>query len=225
MNNLSSIKAIIFDWDDTKVSTFHTCFDLFNNYAQKKSLPPISLEQLKQHWGKPVQGILSGLWEKEDGHLLTTDFLLFQRKTKFIPQPFSYTLQTVLTLKTQGYLLGVLSSSPRITIQDTIKTYLPELSDQYVFIHGSEDTPVHKPNPKVFDIALEQLLKRNITGKEVIYVGDGLNDFLAAKSRGLAFIAVTSGFTLKNEFQQYGLKEEYILPSLESLPQLLQHRI
>ena len=65
------------------------------------------------------------------------------------------------------------------------------------------------------------LKKFNFKKNEILYVGDSIYDYLAAKRAGLKFVAVLTGFHKKNDFNKLGLKNKNILKSIKYLPKWL----
>ena len=138
----------------------------------------------------------------------------------FAARPIDGVSETIRKLKAGDFILGVVSSGPRQGI-DGSRQHYQFLSDTHLFIHGAEDLLVLKPDPGVFDQAFAILGQLGIHQQETIYVGDGLNDYQPCRARGLTFIAVTSGFTSKEQFFKEGLPEELILESFNQLPKFL----
>lgn len=69
-----------------------------------------------------------------------------------------------------------------------------------------EDTAFHKPDPGVFELALFWLAQEGIQPHEVLYVGDHLNDMIAAQGSGIKFIGVGTGLISIEKFQEYQVK-------------------
>jgi phosphoglycolate phosphatase-like HAD superfamily hydrolase len=70
-------------------------------------------------------------------------------------------------------------------------------------LQTSSDTLVHKPDPKVFEPILHALARDGIT-TDILYVGDALMDYYAARDAGLSFIGVTTGSTDERQFRDAG---------------------
>ncbi len=99
---------------------------------------------------------------------------------------------------------------------------------QFDFMQALEDCIidghlVYKPDPRVFDRALELADKKGIAKKNIIYVGDDLRDFQAASGAGLGgFVGVLTGAATKKQFIAAGLSEENIIKSIRKLPRWLE---
>ena len=221
MERLRDTKAVLADWDDTKVSTFHSVAELYTGFARSEQLQIPTVEDIIPHWGKPIKKIIGGVWLDMDPEHLKSRFWGYFDQTDFTITPFTGTRDTIFKLKEMGFVLGIVSSSARRVIDKTLERYLHLPPDTYAFIQSSEDTDVHKPDPRVFDPAFERLNELGISEEQTIYVGDGLNDMEAATSRGILFVAVTTGLTTAEEFMDRGVVKDLILVSFNELPSLL----
>ena len=115
------------------------------------------------------------------------------------------------------YKIGIVTASGKeVVISDLTMLDFP--IDQFFYIQTSEDTDVHKPDPKVFEPILQKLQEAGVTKGEIVYVGDGLRDFYAARDAGIRFIGITHGTTSKYSFEQEGAE---VVDSLEDVSDLI----
>lgn len=214
-------RAIILDWDDTVVATFNGVLDLHQKFAANRG-EVIDLElRLKKAWGKPLKEIFAELHPNDKWEIIEREYFDFVEQVDYTGQPFGYALEALKKLKSQGLLLGVVTSSPRKGLDRTLTRYIPDSSELFEFIYSGDECLHHKPDARVFDLAFRDLERLGIKAGEVYFVGDGMSDYLAAKARRIKFIGLLSGFTTQEQFQEAGLKESQILPSLEQLPAFL----
>jgi phosphoglycolate phosphatase-like HAD superfamily hydrolase len=114
--------------------------------------------------------------------------------------------------------VGVVTSAPAwYAEQDLDRLKFPVRSFQ--FVHGEENAPFHKPDPRVFDAGLAELDGVGIAPSEVTYVGDMLVDMQAADTAGLSFIAVTTGVMTESEFRAAGATR--VISNLDEVPALI----
>jgi len=93
-------------------------------------------------------------------------------------------LAVVEALLAKGIAVGVVTSIlGHMAKKDLTATGFPV--EKFFLIQGSDDVPVHKPDPHVFDHALGLLKAKGIASNETLYVGDALMDFYAARDAGL----------------------------------------
>ena len=76
-----------------------------------------------------------------------------------------------------------------------------------------------KNNNENITISRKEKLKLN--PKEILYIGDSIFDYIAAKKAGFKFMAVTTGYYTSKDFQKKGLKKHYILSSLRGVERCL----
>lgn len=113
-----------------------------------------------------------------------------------------------------GLKLGVVSNFDK-----RLETILMscDLSSHFHFLITSEDASVAKPNPLIFEQALQ---KCGVSAAEVAHVGDHYTkDYLASRAVGI------HGFLLDrdNKYDKSDIvPKEHCLSSLEELPLLLQ---
>ena len=140
----------------------------------------ITDEQIKKYWGIPFQPMLSGIFSEID----TYDAILkhYIETSKNFPMKAHSGATEAINLLKKHYLIAALTSSSKSLIFKDLQDAKFNLKDFY-FIQTSEDTSFHKPDPKVFIPVEEKLEKKGIAPKDIVYVGDGLRDFTAAKKQ------------------------------------------
>ncbi len=123
-------------------------------------------------------------------------------REKYPTEAYEDTVSVLHELK-KKYLLGLISSkSIRYLNIDLEIAGIAE--DLFFIIQIEDDTKVYKPDPYVFDFALNKLRKENIKNSEVLYIGDRLTDYKAAKDAGLQFYGLANITTNKEEFKKQG---------------------
>ncbi len=221
MDRLVEVRAVIFDWDDTKVQTYPALCRLYPAFASTLGLPPPTPETISNHMGVSLPNMLALFWPDVDRETIFKQFMEYSDVMQPCFEPFEDTL-AVTTLLKEKYVLGVVSSGPRIGIERAIERHLKLPLDTYRFIHGADECKYHKPDPRVFDEAFDILKQDGITEEQSIYVGDNIKDYHAARGRGLRFVPVISGFTSREKFIAAGVPESLIIPGIRGLPTLLR---
>lgn len=227
LKRFKKVKAIISDWDDTKVSTRPKIVEIVDNFAESLGVEKPGEEGLLKFWGQSVEEIVYGLFGKHLPHLSSQE-LLEQYEANvpsdYSPYPIVGVEKAVLDLRQMGYVLGIVSSGPSKGIIRDIKLHYPLLDGLYSFLHGREDTPKRKPNPEVFDPAFNDILyPLGISEKQTVYVGDFHGDFDAALARGLLFLAIADNDKTKKWFLDKGLAEELIFSSFTQVPKFFEN--
>jgi phosphoglycolate phosphatase len=214
---MSRVKAIIFDWDDTIVSSFDHLVLFHQEVARQLGWPPITNEQIKAVWGKPFEELIQALWPTHD----SKDFDMAYRQhilNETLPE-IEGAVTAIAKLKS-SFLFGVLTAAPRFEVEHFMN-HLGLNKGDFFAIQAAGESQYHKPDPRVFGPLISWLQERNISKSEILYVGDSLSDFQAARHAGLQIIGVVTGSTSREQFQIAGLRAEKILGSIAELPESL----
>lgn len=214
---MDTFRAVIFDFDDTLVASRAAKWLVHQTYAAERFGLEITDDDMRRIWGRPFQEILTELY----GDLAKTEQLLEELvivRSRFPLAAFDGAGEALHQLARAGITLGIITSSFGDLVRHEMRTAaLP--ADIFGFIHGADECRSHKPDPAVFDNALELLSERGIDRSQTVYVGDMLLDHEAALGAGVSFVAVTTGVVSHEEFAGAGV--EHILTSVSELPSLL----
>lgn len=195
------IKAIVFDLDDTLLETQQTKFAALKYAGDKFYGQDITDETLKANWGKPFLEFIGLVFNQ-----IELPEVIAQKYKSILPQfhnrAYQGTLQAINELSI-NYQLGIVSSASKsIILDDLDSANIPK--EKFVFIQGSEDTPVHKPNPEVFNPIIKYLESLGTNSTEILYIGDMITDYQAASGAGLQFLGFANRTTTKAEFDEFG---------------------
>lgn len=197
-------KAIVFDFDDTLVESRMAKWAQHTHVAKNFYNVDLTEEKILEHWGKPIHIMAPELYENSDTWENIYPKLLLTKKN-FPKKLYEQSLKVITELLDKSIKIGILSATTRKDIVEDLKKFNFPV-ERFSFIQGAEDTAVHKPNPKVFLPAFEQLQKEGIDLKDVVYAGDSLDDMRAATEAGIDFIAVTTGLYSAHDFRKNGAK-------------------
>lgn len=214
---MNSVKAIIFDWDNTIVNSFD-CLVVFHlEVGQKLGWPPVTIEQIRAAWSKPFEELIQALWPTYDSKqfdMAYREYILNQT----IPE-ISGAVTAITQLK-HTFLLSIVTGAPRYEVEHFLRHIgLNEID--FFMIQASGEAKYHKPDPRVFAQLITRLHKRNINEDEILYVGDSTSDFYAARDANLQFIGVLTGSTTRQQFRSAGVDDMMILTSIAKLPKKL----
>ncbi len=226
LERFKGVKAVIADWDDTKVNTRPKIVEIVDNFADILEVERPGESGLLEFWGQSVEEIIHGLFGRHRPQLSSREILdqyIASVPTDYCPYPINGVEQAVLRLQTMGYIQGVISSGSRNDILRAIQLHYPALDGVYVFIHGRQDTPKRKPHPEVFDLAFnDHLYPMGITEAQTVYVGDFHGDFDAAQARGLLFLGIVDNEKAKDWFLKRGLDEQLMFSSFTQVPDFFE---
>lgn len=210
-------KAIIFDFDDTLVES------RLQKWAQHKHVAKnfydIDLidEEIQAHWGKPMNELITILYKNSDS-VENMNIALNLTTKDFLKELFEGSTEMITALVDQRVEVGIVSAANTNHImEDLIRFNFPY--DKFFAIQGSDKVSVHKPDPRVFDQLLQVLSDKGIQKNEVLYVGDSLDDFQAARGAGIDFVGVVTGLYSMEDFKNKGV--EVVLSRITELPHFL----
>ena len=193
----------IFDFDYTLVDSSRGIVTCFRHVLGNHGHTGVTDTEIKRTIGKTLEesfSILTGITEAgtladykreyvkaADVHMTANTF--------FFPE----TIEVLETLKSQGAVLGIVSTKFRYRILDLFeKTGHDGLVD---FIVGGEDVTAAKPDPEGLLLAIG---RASGGGKsEVLYVGDSVVDAATAQAAGTDFAGVLHGMTTCEELKTY----------------------
>jgi phosphoglycolate phosphatase len=128
---------------------------------------------------------------------------------------YPWVAETVQTLRTAGYRLGIVSSKYRYRIERILAE--GGLASQFEVIIGGEDVAQPKPDPAGLRLALQHL---HLLAPDVLYVGDHPVDAETASRVGVPFMAVLTGTSDVPSFAPYPVYS--FLANVSHLPSQLQ---
>lgn len=146
-------------------------------------------------------------WDIFGEHILA---LVNDQTTIDMTNIYDDTYDTLLDLRLSEASLSIVTSNNVRHVKDILKKYA--MGDLFFdVLVGNQEAPIPKPNPQPLNVALE-MLHYSGDRKDVAYIGDAMNDVLAAKAAGVQPILLDR----HNEFKD---SEEYI--RIRSLKELL----
>jgi phosphoglycolate phosphatase len=195
------IKAVLFDFDDTLVTTFETKSRAVQDFGKKYYNKDVSLEVIRESWKIPFPQTLEYLFGDVDNYdSIVEKYMPFRNNYPAKAYPDAV---EVINALSQKYKVGVVSSSNKTALYNDLG--LIGLSiDGFYYIQTSEDTSVHKPDPRVFMPIRNKLQEIQIHSGNIVYVGDGLMDYFAARDAGFSFYGICDRTTSKEKFTKEG---------------------
>ncbi len=110
-----------------------------------------------------------------------------------------------------GLVQGVLSNNQGILVRHLLDAHA--LADHFAAMHGEEDMPAPKPDPRGLANMVAQF---GFAPHEVLYVGDTVGDLHTAQAAGLPCVGVAWGITARSELERHDFLAVIDKPS--SLP-------
>lgn len=210
-------KAIIFDFDDTLVESRLQKWAQHKHVAKKFYNIDLQDEEIRQHWGKPFHELISILYQNSDT-IENMDITVTSVKNDFMKKPYEGSLEIVNHIIDKGIQIGILSAANTNHIKADLEHFNFPLN-QFFAIQGADQTNVHKPNPQVFNPIFEKLTEKGLSLNEILYVGDSIDDYQAAKDAGIDFVGIATGLYSEEDFQNKGVN--IVLSKINELPNFL----
>ncbi len=193
MNQYDRIKVCLFDFDGTLVDTMGHFADLAASIVEQKYTIPFdkARKDYLQTSGIPFFQQLEVLFpDKKENNLLADEFEE-KKKVLFFSERFSKdTIATMESLKRQGLQIAISSGN----FKDLVNKFLENENLQFHYILGFEKN--FAKGEAHFRFIQEQT---GCTKRELLFVGDSLQDAEKAAEYGVPFIGKLGTFT-RNDF-------------------------
>lgn len=188
-----NIKAIIFDLDNTLMDrdmTFHKYTEQFLNehlghldqQAQDEIIADLKVRDAdgyrdKQSFFEEMVDCLpwkNPLTAHEIEAYYNKHYMTHASKMKYVEE-------TIAHCQSRGYLLAIMTNGPHEIQYE--KMNLLQLGEQFHTVIVSEDTGMSKPDPRIYELALDQM---GVAAENTIFVGDHpRNDIWGAYQVGI----------------------------------------
>lgn len=185
------IKAIIFDMDGVLVDAKTWHFDALNEALELFGFRISQFAHHQRYDGLPTKEKLQML-AREDGfppalagfvNEMKQQYLLKTAAELCVPNPIHVT--ALERLREEGFQLAVASNSIRRSVDELMQR--TELQPLLSFSLSNEDVSHPKPNPEIYQLAIEKL---NVQPSECLVVEDGEYGIAAAKAAGAHLLRV-----------------------------------
>ena len=207
------MNAVLFDYDDTLVQTRQCKYQALQALAQRHYGFELSAAELDEHWGIAYLELFRRLFGAVEHDIDRAVKRYEELDAEFAMRAFPDT-RRVLAALSERHLIGIVTAAGRSIVERQLRELGIDAS-MLVLLQTAEDTPHHKPDPRVFEPALAVLAQRGTVPESVTYVGDSLKDYFAARDAGLRFFGILRGTTTQRAFVDAGAR------TIDSLDELL----
>ena len=176
----------LFDFDGTLFDTLNCSKWVFRN-AYKQIGFPLDEDEVLGFTREPIpnsykrKGAPEELWET---FMFYIDKYVRSPDSTELTDIYDDTYDTVIDLRMQEADLAIVTSNFAPHVRDVLKKFDMQ-KDFFKVIVGNREAPNPKPSPEPILKALEMLEYKG-DNKDVCYIGDSLNDCLAAVNAGVA---------------------------------------
>ena len=206
---------IIFDFDGTLGDTRRNIVKTMQMTIEELHLPNRVEEECASTIGLPLtvcfETLFPDLKQEEVQQCAVTYRRIFAENLQsMMPQPFPGVIETLMTLKQQGYVLTIASSRSHVSLVELTQNM--GIADCISYLIGADDVKEAKPKPEP---VLNTLVAMQFPASEALVVGDMAVDILMGANAGAKTCGVTWGNGSREELQQAGA--DYIIDSMEEL--------
>jgi HAD superfamily hydrolase (TIGR01509 family) len=187
MHNTREIKTLLFDWDGTLVDSAHLGLVAFEKTFSQlgfRFAHEIYEEKYSPNWYSTYEalGLPKELWQNADD-------LWLQHYGEQSAPLIEGVGETLLSLRTKGYQLGVVTSGSRSRVCREVEQSV--LVDQFAVFICNEDIVNKKPHPEGLELAMRGI---NVAASECAYVGDAPEDIEMGRRGNVMTIGVRSAY-------------------------------
>ena len=175
---INDYELFLFDFDGTLFDTYDSSVYVFEEAFRRIGIN-IDKKDVLNYTREPIRDTYRKLVGSMDGYPSFIDSinkLVFSQKVVDMAEIYEDTARILTFLKEKNKLIGIVTSNAKDHLLDVLKRF--DLDKMFDVIIGNKEESEPKPSPKPILKALEKL---NCLDKEkVVYIGDSLNDVLAA---------------------------------------------
>ena len=182
---MQKFQLYLFDFDGTLFDTLPSSKYVFL-MAYKNIGISINEDDILSWTREPIPNSYARMGapkEKFDSFMKDIDKYVNSQKSVDLIEIYDDTYDTIIDLRMDEADLGIVTSNNVLHVRDVLRKFDMQ-KDFFTVLVGNREAPTPKPSPEPILKALEMI---NYKGdkKDVCYVGDSLNDCLAAVNAGV----------------------------------------
>lgn len=177
---LDKFDVFLFDFDGTLFDTLESSIYVFEEAYRRIGIQ-VDHDAVLGYTREPIPNSYKRLVGSMEGYpafIASIDELVHSQKVTDMAVIYPDTAEILKFLKAHKKTIGIVTSNSREHLLDVLKRF--GLENSFDVIVGNREASTPKPSPLPILKALE-LLKYN-EKKRVVYIGDALNDAIAAKN-------------------------------------------
>ncbi|MBX0357497.1 pyrophosphatase PpaX [Halobacillus sp. Nhm2S1] len=205
-----SIRTILFDLDGTLIDTNELIIASFSHTIEQYSDRTYEREEILDFIGPPLRESLHKVNpDKVEEMVETYRKHNIENHNRYV-KAYDGVVETIETLKDQGYKLGIVTTKMRNTVHMGLE--LTNLDGLFETIITLDDVTNAKPHPEPIVKALNLL---NAQASEAMMVGDNTHDIEAGQNAGTKTAGVA--WTVKGRKVLDDLNPDYMLDNMRDL--------
>lgn len=196
------IKAVIFDFDYTLGDSTQGIVLCANEALRQLGQPEQSAEAIRKTIGLSLPATYAALTGRQQPEEAARFSAAFKKKGDEVMVAntvfYNGVPEMLAQLQGQGIKTAIVTTKLHYRIEQILGKF--EATELIDLIVGAEDVKAPKPDPQGLLLAIRQL---GLLENEVLYVGDSTVDAQTAQKAGVAFAAVLTGTTTRQDFEKY----------------------
>ena len=197
MTRNKKYEAVLFDLDGTLIDSAPDVHACVNEMQAIRARPSVSIAEVKKFIGSGAEPLVRQVLER-NGESTTSKEIdenvqLFLKIYRANPvrygSLFPEVVETLELLLRQGLAMGICTNKPEATTLPVLEKF--NLQKYLSVISCGDKIQFQKPDPRHIDHAMGLL---GSSAQNTLFVGDSMNDVIAAKKAGVDILAVTFGY-------------------------------
>ncbi len=212
--DVSSIKAIVWDWNGTLLDDVRICVNSINEMLIQRNIPPLDEETYRRIFRFPVKKYYEEAgfnFELESFDIVAVEFIDMYRQHLAVCPLFPDVVDTLSFLSDREIPQYILSAMQQELLENSLKE--KRIFSYFDFISGTSD---HYADGKLVAAKRLQAII-NMAPESIILIGDTLHDHEVAYEMGWQSILVAKGHQSLQRLRQSGR------PVLEDLATLRKY--
>jgi len=213
-----SVKGLIFDFDYTLADSSKGAVECINYALRELGFQKKPEKDICKTIGMSLRDTFVSLTGSENADLADEFRKNFIKRADEVMADLTVLFEdvpdTLEYLRSKDMKMAIVSTKFRYRIEAILQR--DNLLDMFDAIVGGEDVSKNKPDPEGL---LEALKRIELPENQCIYIGDSLIDAETARSARIRFIAVLSGETTREDFENSGTTD--IINNFNSLKKIL----
>ncbi len=203
---------IFFDFDGTLMNTNDIIIASWNHTAKHYLGHELDTDEILRTFGETIRYTVQHFFPGVDVDEAVNCYRAYQEENYVGSiNLFDGVREMLDELIAKGYKLAIVTSRTRNTSMDYID--LLGIRDLFEVFITCDDTPVHKPEPKPLDMAIEQMeekLRKTISKDECIMIGDTKFDIGCGNNAGVDTVLVDWSHPIdESAITELGFKADY----------------
>ncbi|MFB1051321.1 pyrophosphatase PpaX [Paraliobacillus sp. JSM ZJ581] len=210
-----SICTILFDLDGTLIDTNELIITSFKHTLEKHTGKVYEREDILPFIGPPLLESLQQVDPEQAEAMMATYRVHNIENHKKYVAAYPTVIETIETLKRNGYQLGIVTTKIRDTAELGLK--ITGLYDAFDCVIGLDDVTNAKPHPEPI---IKALTKLNANPEHALMVGDNYHDIEAGQNAGVKTAGVA--WSIKGETTLAEYQPDYMLKEMKDLLTILE---